>query len=75
MGSENWDIECVGPRITTRSAHGVISLVLRMATPNRLIVERLEMQVQGFHFRGNQEAGATPPSLLADPQPVQPQPS
>lgn len=55
VDSENWDVECVGPRITIRIAHGVISLVLRMAPPTRLIVERLEMQFQGVYFRGDTE--------------------
>ena len=53
VDSGNWDVECVGPRITIRGAHGTISLVLRMAPPTRLIVERLEMRFHGVYFRGN----------------------
>lgn len=51
----NWDVECVGPRITIRSAHRNISLVLRIEPPTRLVVERLEMQFQGVYFRGDAE--------------------
>ncbi|MFV8669550.1 hypothetical protein ACNRC9_11100, partial [Ralstonia pseudosolanacearum] len=55
VDAKNWDVECVGPRITVRSAQGAISLVLTMAPPSRLIVERLEMQFQGAHFRGTKD--------------------
>ncbi|MCY1253002.1 hypothetical protein D9M68_123310 [compost metagenome] len=56
VDADNWDVECVGPRITIRSAHRAVSLVLRMTPPTRLIVESLEMQFQGVHFRGNKQA-------------------
>jgi hypothetical protein len=53
--SDNWDVECVGPHITIRSAQGDISLVLRMEPPKGLVIERLEMQFQGVFFRGNKD--------------------
>ncbi|MFZ6686621.1 hypothetical protein ACO0K0_02600 [Undibacterium sp. SXout11W] len=53
VGSNNWDVDCEGPRITIRRGLGDISLVLKMNPPNELIIERLEMQSQGVFFRGN----------------------
>lgn len=55
VDSENWDVECIGPRITIRSASRAISLVLRMAPPTELVVERLEMRLHGVYLRGNRE--------------------
>lgn len=53
VGAENWDVECVGPRITIRNGLGDISLILRMDPPTALVVERLDMQYQGMHLRGD----------------------
>ena len=53
--SENWDVECVGSRITVRSGPGAISLVLRMEPPIGLVVERLEMRAYGVYFRGDED--------------------
>lgn len=53
VDASNWDVECIGPRIKIRSAPGVISLVLKMVPPTKLIVERLEMRFRGVHFRGD----------------------
>jgi len=53
VDSDNWDVECVGPRITIRSAHRDISLILKMEPPTGLVVERLDMQFQGVFLRGN----------------------
>ncbi len=55
VDSKNWDVECVGPRITIRRGPGAISLVLRMEPPTRLVVQRIEMQFQGVYFRGDAE--------------------
>lgn len=52
--SENWDVECVGPRIKIRSEKGLISLVLRMDPPLGLAIERLMMQFQGVFFEGDE---------------------
>ncbi|HIH2750979.1 hypothetical protein L3V59_11070 [Burkholderia aenigmatica] len=54
VGAGNWDVECVGPRITIRNAPGEISLVLRMEPPTRLVVERIDMQFKGVRFRGDE---------------------
>lgn len=54
-GADNWDVECVGPRITIRRGPKDITLVLRADPPNRLIVERLNMEFEGVHFRGSAE--------------------
>lgn len=53
-GIENWDIECIGPRITVRSGPGDISLVLRSEPPRRLVIEKLNMQYGGYVLRGNE---------------------
>lgn len=50
----NWDVECVGPRITIRNSPGEISLIVRMEPPTRLIVERIDMQFKGVRFRGDE---------------------
>lgn len=49
-GSDNWDVECVGPRITIRNGPGRICLVLRSDPPHRLVIERLNMQFEGVAF-------------------------
>ena len=53
-GADNWDVECVGPRITIRSNPREITLVLRSEPPYRLVVERLNMQFEGIHLRGEE---------------------
>lgn len=53
-GADNWDVECVGPRITIRSAPGNLTLVLRLEPPKRLIVERLNMQFEDVYLRGEE---------------------
>lgn len=50
-----WDVECVGPRITVRSQHGDIALVLRTEPPERLVVERINMGFEGCLIRGTEE--------------------
>ncbi|MEB0140322.1 MULTISPECIES: hypothetical protein [unclassified Undibacterium] len=55
VGSTNWDVDCIGPRITIRRGLGDISLVLKMNPPNELIIEILEMQSHGVFFRGNSD--------------------
>jgi len=51
-GADNWDVECVGPRITIRNGPRDISLVLRSEPPRRLVVEQLNMQFEGVRLRG-----------------------
>lgn len=53
VGTDNWDVECIGPRITIRSAPGKIALVLRMNAPVGVVIERLDMFFEGVGFRGN----------------------
>lgn len=52
--TDNWDVECVGPRITIRSASKEISLVIRMEVPDGLVIERLDMMFDGFRLIGDQ---------------------
>jgi hypothetical protein len=47
----NWDVEVVGPRISVRRAARDISLVLRSEPPERIVIERLEMQHLGTKIR------------------------
>ncbi|MEW5680592.1 hypothetical protein [Comamonas kerstersii] len=52
--SSNWDVECIGPRITVRTALGEIALQLLMEpSASRLTIERLDMRYQGAHFKGD----------------------
>lgn len=51
-GADNWDVECVGPRITIRNGPRDIALVLRSEPPKRLVVEQLNMQFEGVWLRG-----------------------
>lgn len=52
VGADNWDVECIGPRITIRKGLGDIVLILKSEPPRRLIVERINMQFEGVYFRG-----------------------
>lgn len=54
-GSNNWDVECVGSKITIRNGPREIALVLKSAPPRRLIVEQLNMQFEGIRLRGSNE--------------------
>jgi hypothetical protein len=51
--ADNWDVECVGPRITIRSAARDVSLVLRSEPPHRIVIEKIDMQYDGFFIRGD----------------------
>lgn len=53
-GADNWDVECVGSRITIRRNPGDISLILRSEPPIRLVVERLNMQFENVLLRGTE---------------------
>jgi len=54
-GIENWDIECVGPRITVRSGPRDIALILKSEPPHRLVIEKLHMRYGSYILRGNTE--------------------
>lgn len=51
----NWDVECVGPRITIRSAPRNIVLSLKMEPPHGIIIDRIEMLFDGVRFRGGED--------------------
>ena len=55
VSSDNWDVECEGPRITIRSAPREIVLKLKMNCPRGIVIERLEMLYRGIRFKGNEE--------------------
>lgn len=54
-GADNWDVECIGPRIVIRNGPRDISLVLKSEPPRRLIVEQLNMHFDGIWLRGRSE--------------------
>lgn len=54
-GAENWDVECVGPRITIRNGPNDISLVLRSDPPHRIVIEKLNMEFDGYTLKGDEE--------------------
>lgn len=55
VSTGNWDVECIGPRITIRSGPGDIVLVLKLNPPHGIIVERIDMLFEGVRFRGNDQ--------------------
>lgn len=60
-GITTWDVELVGQRITLRDAPGEIILVLRVNPPQGLVLERLNMYVDGVHIQADEshlEVGA-----------------
>lgn len=52
--ADNWDVECVGNRITIRRGPRDIVLVLRSEPPRRLVVEKLNMRYGGYFLRGDE---------------------
>jgi hypothetical protein len=53
-GIDNWDIECIGPRIAIRGGPRDISLVLKSEPPHRLVIEKLHMRYGSYILRGNE---------------------
>ena len=53
--SSNWDVETAGGIITVRDSPGHISLRLRAAPPDGLIVEQLNMFLGGFRILGDRK--------------------
>ena len=51
--SSSWDVEVKGPTIIVREAHRAVHLVLTVAQPNTIIVEKLNMNLGGLHFEAN----------------------
>ena len=54
-GADNWDVEWVGKTVTIRKGHGDIVLVMTTIPPNKLIVEKLNMLVNGVHLVGTKD--------------------
>lgn len=53
VGAGNWDVENRGARITIRKQLRDISLVLFLEPPNRITVERIDMQCEGRYLKGD----------------------
>ncbi len=53
--STNWDVEVAGGKIIVRRALGEIHLKLRVNPPKELIVEKLDMRLGRWCFKGNKE--------------------
>lgn len=53
--NENWDVDTVGTRVSIREKKGQISLILRSIPPNELIIEKLDMEKNGFIFKADLE--------------------
>lgn len=51
--SANWDVEVSGGVIIIREAHGKIHFRLKVDPPNKLIVDRLDMNLGGWEFEAN----------------------
>ena len=51
-GDENWDVEVVGPVITIRRGLGDIALKIRVMPPHALVIERIDMQCEGYFIKG-----------------------
>jgi len=54
-GADNWDVECIGPRITIRSGPRNVALILKAEPPTRLVIEKLNMQFEGVFLRGESD--------------------
>lgn len=48
--NDSWDVEIVGPLITIRSAPGQIVLRIRTDPPNSLVIERMDMSIEGYRI-------------------------
>ena len=55
VGADYWDVECEGPKITIRKGLGDIVLVIKSEPPEKLIIERLNMEFEGVFFRGSKD--------------------
>ena len=55
VGSDNWDVECVGPRIIVRRSKKDISIILRSEPPSRIVVEKIDMEFEGAMIRGDEQ--------------------
>lgn len=55
LSAENWDVECIGPRIIIKKDKKNIALVLRAEPPSRIVIERLSMAFEGVFLEGDSE--------------------
>ncbi len=55
VNQQSWDVKWVGPRLTVRNAVGDIALILLVESPGRIVVERIDMLVEGWSFKGDLE--------------------
>ncbi len=54
-GDENWDVHVIGPLITIRRGPGDIALQIRVMPPHSLVIERIDMQIEGYFIRGEED--------------------
>lgn len=54
--SATWDVEWVGNTLTIRKASRDIVLVMKTIPPQTLVIERLNMKINGVHLEGNPES-------------------
>lgn len=55
--TENWDVECIGPRIIIRTESRSIALKLLMEPSlSRITVEKINMMFDRVHFRGDEKS-------------------
>ena len=54
VGADCSDVECVGPRIIIRKEPREIVLQVKSEPPERLVIERLNMEFEGVFLRGSQ---------------------
>lgn len=47
---DNWDIECIGPKITIRDKNGTLDLVLNKKETNFIEIERINMKHRDIHI-------------------------
>lgn len=50
---DNWDVECIGNKITIRDDLGNISLMIRIEAPLKLIIERINMRYKKILLKGD----------------------
>ncbi|WP_346400426.1 hypothetical protein [Pseudomonas syringae] len=54
VGGDSWDVEVKGPLITVRRGPADIALQLRVNPPHGIIVERINMEIEGVSLIGNE---------------------
>jgi len=53
---ENWDIECIGSRISIRVKKGDYALILNNIPRERLVIERINMRFKQYEIVGNRDS-------------------